>query len=178
MREWSRSVVSDSAAVAKTAAYQAPPSVGSSRREHWSGCHFLLQGIFPTQGSNLGLPIVGRHFTVWATREVLQYVKGPGENMALVLGTSHCRWDTDHSGSWDDQGPRGPANPASQRKDRSRSTQFGSHLYCTFWNMQSPLSQAVVPQPRIVSKAIQTRQTTSSSTVRTDLSWSVDSCSN
>ena len=22
----------------------------------WVGCHFLLQGIFPTQGSNLGLP--------------------------------------------------------------------------------------------------------------------------
>ena len=37
---------------------QAPLSLGSSRPEHWSGCHFLLQGIFPTldlQGSNLGL---------------------------------------------------------------------------------------------------------------------------
>ena len=33
------------------------------------GCHFLLQGIFLTQGSNLGLCIVGRRFTVWATRE-------------------------------------------------------------------------------------------------------------
>ena len=84
------------------AAYQAPPSMGFSRQEYWSGlplaslhnaaaaaakslqsyltvrphkwqptrppcpwdspgkntgvgCHFLLQGIFPTQGSNLGL---------------------------------------------------------------------------------------------------------------------------
>ena len=26
-----------------TAAYQAPPSMGFSRREHWSGCHCLLQ---------------------------------------------------------------------------------------------------------------------------------------
>ena len=26
------------------------------------GCHFLLQGIFPTQGSNPGLPIVDRCF--------------------------------------------------------------------------------------------------------------------
>ena len=26
-----------------TAAYQAPPSLGFSRQEHWSGCHFLLQ---------------------------------------------------------------------------------------------------------------------------------------
>ena len=27
-------------------------SVGVSRKEQWSGCHSLLQGIFPTQGSN------------------------------------------------------------------------------------------------------------------------------
>ena len=25
-----------------------------------AGCHFLLQGIFPTQGSNLGLPLCGQ----------------------------------------------------------------------------------------------------------------------
>ena len=36
-------------------AYQAPLSMGFSRQEYWSGCHFLLQVIFPTQGSNLGL---------------------------------------------------------------------------------------------------------------------------
>ena len=35
-----------------TVAYQAPPSMGFSRQE----CHFLLQRIFPTQGSNPGLP--------------------------------------------------------------------------------------------------------------------------
>ena len=34
-----------------TIAYQAPPSMGFSRQEYWS-CHALLQGIFPTQGSN------------------------------------------------------------------------------------------------------------------------------
>ena len=33
------------------------------------GCHFLLQGIFPTQGSNPGSNIAGRFFTVFATRE-------------------------------------------------------------------------------------------------------------
>ena len=32
------------------------------------GSLFLLQGIFPTQGSNPGLPIAGRLFTIWATR--------------------------------------------------------------------------------------------------------------
>ena len=40
------------------------------------GCYFLLQGIFPTQGSNPGLPLVGRRFTVWATRAVPFYEWG------------------------------------------------------------------------------------------------------
>ena len=35
-----------------TVARQAPLSMGFSRQEYWSGCHALLQGIFPTQGSN------------------------------------------------------------------------------------------------------------------------------
>ena len=38
-----------------TVAYQAPPSMGFSRQGYWSGFHFLLQGIFLTQGSNPGL---------------------------------------------------------------------------------------------------------------------------
>ena len=33
------------------------------------GSHSLLQGIFPTQGSNPGLPHAARFFTSWATRE-------------------------------------------------------------------------------------------------------------
>ena len=33
------------------------------------GCHFLLQGVFPTQGSNLVSGIAGRRFTFQATRE-------------------------------------------------------------------------------------------------------------
>jgi len=41
-------------------AHQAPLSMGLSRQEYWSGCHFLLQGIFPhshpPQGLNLQLP--------------------------------------------------------------------------------------------------------------------------
>ena len=36
-----------------TVAYQAPLSMGFSRQEYWSG--LLLQGIFQTQESNLGL---------------------------------------------------------------------------------------------------------------------------
>ena len=35
------------------------------------GCHFLLQGIFPVQGWNLGLPHCRQMLTLWATREAL-----------------------------------------------------------------------------------------------------------
>ena len=38
-----------------TVARQAPLSMEVSRQEYWNGCHFFLQGIFPTQGWNLGL---------------------------------------------------------------------------------------------------------------------------
>ena len=38
-----------------TVAHQAPLFMGFSRQEYWSGCHFLLQGIFLTQGLNLCL---------------------------------------------------------------------------------------------------------------------------
>ena len=36
----------------------------------------LLQGIFPTRGSNLGTRIVGRFFTSLATREAQEYWSG------------------------------------------------------------------------------------------------------
>ena len=35
---------------------QAPPSLGFSRQEYWSGLPLLSPGNFPTQGSNPGLP--------------------------------------------------------------------------------------------------------------------------
>ena len=38
-----------------TVAHQAPLSMEFSWQEYWSGNHSLLQGIFPTQGSNLSL---------------------------------------------------------------------------------------------------------------------------
>ena len=38
-----------------TIAHQAPLSMEFSRQEYWSDCHYLLQGIFPTQGLNLHL---------------------------------------------------------------------------------------------------------------------------
>ena len=39
-----------------TLACQAPLSMGFPGQEYWSGLPSLHQGIFPTQGSNLGLP--------------------------------------------------------------------------------------------------------------------------
>ena len=48
------SVVSNSATL-WTVAPQAPLSMGSSRQEDWSGCHFLLQRTFLTQGLYLNL---------------------------------------------------------------------------------------------------------------------------
>ena len=60
-------------ATLKTVAPQAPLSMGFFRQEEPTGvgCHALLQGIFPTQGSNLRLlhlpALAGRLFTASAT---------------------------------------------------------------------------------------------------------------
>ena len=40
----------------KALACQTSLHMGFSRQEYWSGSHSLLQGIFPTQGSNSGHP--------------------------------------------------------------------------------------------------------------------------
>ena len=53
-----------------TVAHQAPLSMGILQIR--VGCHALLQGIFPTQGSNPGLlHCRWIFFTIWATREGL-----------------------------------------------------------------------------------------------------------
>ena len=72
-----------------TVAYQAPPSMGFSRQEYWSGLPFPSPGIFPTQGSNLGLPHSGRRFTVWATRETLSGYHSSNLNLKCCSWTSN-----------------------------------------------------------------------------------------
>ena len=68
-------------------ARQAPLSMRFSRQEYWSGLHFLLQGIFPTQGSNPTSPaLAGGLFTtepagkpqkeVLSLQEIKQNVRG------------------------------------------------------------------------------------------------------
>ena len=55
-----------------TIAYQAPLSMGFSRQEYSLGRHFLLQGIFLTQGLNPDLPHCRQTvFHLTSTREVL-----------------------------------------------------------------------------------------------------------
>ena len=39
----------------RTVPHQAPLSMGFSRQEYGGGCHFLIQGILPSQGLNPGL---------------------------------------------------------------------------------------------------------------------------
>ena len=41
----------------KTAAHEAPPSLGLSRQEHWSGCYFLLQNIVHDPGIEPESPV-------------------------------------------------------------------------------------------------------------------------
>ena len=55
-----------------TTAHQTPLSLGLPRQEHWSGCHFLLQGIFPPRDRTCisGVCcIAGGFFTCWDTGE-------------------------------------------------------------------------------------------------------------
>ena len=68
-----------------TVAHQTLLSMGFSRQEYWSGFHFLLQGIFPIQGSNyisyvscigwtlclMSPALAGGFFTTRATWEAL-----------------------------------------------------------------------------------------------------------
>ena len=65
-----------------TVAHQAPLSMGFSRQEYWSGLPFLLQGIFPTQGSNPGLP--HRRQTLYH----LSHQGSPQETMFIII---QCR---------------------------------------------------------------------------------------
>ena len=53
-----------------TVAHQAPRSMGFSRHEYWSGLPFPSPGDLPDPGIKPSLSrIVGRRFTVQATRE-------------------------------------------------------------------------------------------------------------
>ena len=55
----------------QTVACQAPLLMGFPRQKYWSGCHFFLQGIFLTQGSNLCLPHLQANALPWTDQGAL-----------------------------------------------------------------------------------------------------------
>ena len=81
------------------------------------GSHSLLQGVFPTQGSNPVSCIAGRFFTVWVTREAQCYIRSAfmlrwglikwtwhwckGKKMLSLFGVSKTIW----SGIWTGEVP-------------------------------------------------------------------------
>ena len=73
-----------------TLAHQAPMCVGLPRQEYWVGCHFLLQRIFLTQGSNLHF-LSGRrilyHLASWEASSLVVW-----ELTASVVSNSATLW--------------------------------------------------------------------------------------
>ena len=63
-------------------ACQVLPSMGFSRREYWSGFHFLLQGIFLTQESKPEFPA----FVSWSGKQLLYNLSHPGS--PILFGNS------------------------------------------------------------------------------------------
>ena len=52
------------------------------------GCHFLLQGVFPIRDRTRVSRIVGRRFTIWATREAqLDYILSNFQINITILNT-------------------------------------------------------------------------------------------
>ena len=78
--KWSCSVVSDSL---RPHGHQASPSVGFLGKSTGVGCHFLLYGIFPTQGSNPGLP---------HCRQTLYRLSHQGAKKVFCSRPGLCRW--------------------------------------------------------------------------------------
>ena len=84
----------------RTAAHQVPLSMGFPSQEYWS-CHFLLQGIFLTQGSNPrllrwqadSLPL--SHITYYTTMKLQKVTQSPFShsdlgNLVLWLPSKYC----------------------------------------------------------------------------------------
>ena len=106
MWKWSCLVVSDSL---WPHGHQAPLSMGFSRQEYWSGLPFPFQGIFPTQGSNTGLPHcrqmlyrLSHQGNLDSSKKQRHYFadKGPS-SQGYGFSSGHVwMWELDYKESW------------------------------------------------------------------------------
>ena len=73
-----------------TGAYQAPPSMGFSRQECWSGLPFPSPGDLPNPGIEPRSPAFQAGFNLWATREWVwkKSLRHPGVNSSEYLSRS------------------------------------------------------------------------------------------
>ena len=139
------SVVSDPA-TSWTVALQAPLFIEFSRQEHWSGLHFLFQGIFPT-------PRDQTHFSCisWIGRQILHHwatwwdlVPWPGiEPGPLLLSTilqfMLIRWLLEKALGW-----AGCQGNQSLIRGMKLSAQIRAQ-FCTseMWDAEKTLKRAV-----------------------------------
>ena len=79
--KWSRSVMSNSLRPRGLWPSRLLRPWDSPGKNTGVGCHALLQGMFPTQGSNPGLLNCRRFFTNWATREAQLHVRWDHMNL-------------------------------------------------------------------------------------------------
>ena len=81
-----------------TVDHQSPLSMGFSRQEYCVGCHFLLQGIFPAQGSNPCLLYLlhwqGDFFTTSTKKILMTQIT----TMMWSLTLSQTSWSAKSSG--------------------------------------------------------------------------------
>ena len=91
------------------------PPMGFSRQENGVGCHFLLQGIFPTQGLNPGLPHCGWVLYQLSYQGTLKQVKQQVifSSRFLPISSSCHRVPHDKIGGWTTTGGhRVPQRPS------------------------------------------------------------------
>ena len=70
---------------------QAPPSLGFSRQEHWSGCHFLLQCMkVKVENEKVGLKINIQKTKIMASGPITSWeIDGETDRKSTRLNSSH-----------------------------------------------------------------------------------------
>ena len=72
-----------------TVAYKTPLFMEFSRQEYWSGLPFPSPGVFPTQGSNPGLPHCRKTFYHLSHRELSQRTFQIWSPLLVVFGITY-----------------------------------------------------------------------------------------